>query len=248
MKRARFDPGYERRKVQRRQVVLSSLQDKAADFCRSVADALTSPDVNLLTEPIIDPLCLDLILVAALGGLEGVECLKVSLGLVPKQFMAERSTFIQKIVNSNLTADKQLSAKQLETLSCLLSASNYVKHEVPSQAYLSNLRQVSEDTGIAHTAFLAPPVSQCIIPQCQGSLSRHHPLVTVTVFTLANGPIPATKCCLKCSSCATIYNYAKYGKKTTEGECYYKEPRQYVEVSDVVYCERQLFQLYGLLR
>ena len=59
MKRARFDPGYERRKVQRRQVVLSNLQDKAADFCRSVADALTSPDVNL-TEPIFDPLSLDL--------------------------------------------------------------------------------------------------------------------------------------------------------------------------------------------
>ena len=247
MKRARFDPGYERRKVQRRQAVLSNLQDKAADFCRSVADALTSPDVNL-TEPIFDPLSLDLILVAALGGLEGIECLKASLGLVPKQFMAERSMFIQKIVNSNLTADKQLSAKQLETLTCLLSASNYAKHHVPSQAYLSSLRQVSEDTGVAHTAFLAPPVSQCIIPECQGSLSRHHPLVTVTVFTLADGPTPATKCCLKCSSCATIYNYAKYGKKATEGERYYKEPRQYVEVSDVVYCERQLFQLYGLLR
>ena len=67
MKRARFDPGYERRKVQRRQAVLSNLQDKAADFCRSVADTLTSPDVNL-TEPIFDPLSLDLILVAALGG------------------------------------------------------------------------------------------------------------------------------------------------------------------------------------
>ena len=140
-----------------------------------MADALTSPDVNLM-EPIFDPLSLDLILVAALGGLEGIECLKASLGLVPKQFMAERSTFIQKIVNSNLTADKQLSAKQLETLTCLLSASNYAKHHVPSQAYLSNLRQVSEDTGVAHTAFLAPPVSQCIIPECQGSLSRHHPL------------------------------------------------------------------------
>ena len=86
-----------RRKVQRRQVVLSSLQDKAADFCRSVADALTSPDVNLLMDPIIDPLCLDLILVAALRGLEGVECLRLSLSLVPKQFMAERSTLFRKL-------------------------------------------------------------------------------------------------------------------------------------------------------
>ena len=67
MKRARFDPGYERRKVQRRQAVLSNLQDKAADFCRSVADALTSPDVNL-TEPIFDPLSLDLILLLLSGG------------------------------------------------------------------------------------------------------------------------------------------------------------------------------------
>ena len=96
MKRARFDPGYERRKVQRRQVVLSNLQDKAADFCRSVADALTSPDVNL-TEPIFDPLSLDLILVAALGGLEGIECLKVSLGLVPKQFMQKGARLSRKL-------------------------------------------------------------------------------------------------------------------------------------------------------
>ena len=61
--------------------------------------------------------------------------------------------------------------KQLETLTCLLSASNYAKHHVPSQAYLNCLRQVSEDTGVAHTAFLAPPLSRCIIPECQRSLS-----------------------------------------------------------------------------
>ena len=28
---------------------------------------------------------------------------------------------------------------------------------------------------------------------------------------------------------------------------YYNKPRQYIEVSDVVYCERQLFDLYCLL-
>ena len=46
MKRARFDPGYERRKVQRRQAVLSNLQDKAADFCRATGELRTGTRVG----------------------------------------------------------------------------------------------------------------------------------------------------------------------------------------------------------
>ena len=211
-----------------------------------MAIALASPDIA--AEGIHNPLCRDLVLVAALGGLQGVECLKVASALVPNEYMAERSTHIATIVNSILPAEKQVNAGQLKTLSSLLSASSYVKHPIPSQSYLSSLRQASEVTGVAHTAFLAPPVSRCIIPECQGSLSRHHLLVTVAIFTLLSGSTPATKCCLKCNACSTIYNYAKYGKKLTEGEQYYTEPRQYVEVSDAVYCDRQLFDLYCSLR
>ena len=65
---------------------------------------------------------------------------------------------VDRIVNSVLPADKQLSVKNLEMVGSLLIASNYAKHQVPSQSYISNLRQVSEATGTVHTAFLAPPV------------------------------------------------------------------------------------------
>ena len=39
-----------------------------------------------------------------------------------------------------------------------------------------------------------------------------------------------------------------YGNKKKGGERYYEEAREYVEVSDVVYCERQLYLFYCLLR
>ena len=151
MKRAKFDPGFERRKLQRRHDVVSNLQEKACEFCSSVAIALASPD--MAAEGIHDPLCRDLVLVAALGGLQGVECLQVASALVPNEYMAERSTHIATIVNSILPAEKQVNAGQLKTLSSLLSASSYVKHPIPSQSYLSSLRQASEITGVAHTAF-----------------------------------------------------------------------------------------------
>lgn len=144
-------------------------------------------------------------------------------------------------VNSVLASDKQVSATKLELLRSILAGSNYSKRQVPCQAYLPNLRQVSETTGIAHTTFLAAPVSQCIVPAWQGSLlSRHHPPVSVTAFTLTSGPTTATECCLKCKK---IYNYSMYGKKLKEGEQYYSETCQYTEVSDVVYRERQMFVL-----
>ena len=223
MKRARFDPGFERRKVQRRHDAFCILQEKAQGFRHSV-EAVLASSTELAAET-CDPFCRDLLLVAALGGLEGVECLKVASGLVPEEFVAEKSTYVGRIVNSILPADKQLSVSTLEMLSSLLRDSPYAKRQVSSLPYIDSLRRISEATGTAHTAFLAPPVSRCIVPECHGeSLYRHHPVVTVTVFTL-NGPTPATKCSLKCGKCATIYNYSMYGKKRTEGEVYHSASR-----------------------
>ena len=40
-----------------------------------------------------------------------------------------------------------------------------------------------------------------------------------------------------------------YGQKSVNGEQFYEgSPRQYIEVTDEVYCERSLFELYCLLR
>ena len=224
--------------------VLAHLQEKAREFCLSVEAVLCS-DVDSAVLVGADPLCRDLLLVSALGGLEGVECLKVATALVPEQFVTDRSVYVHRIVSSVLPSSMQLSSSKLELLCSILARSTYTKHQVPPQSYITNLTQVSEVIGEAHTAFLAPPVSQCIVAECQGSpLSRHHPPVSVTVFTLMNGPTPATKCCLKCNQCSTVYNYSMYGRKFQEREWFYSEPRQYIEVSDTVYCDRQLFLLF----
>ena len=166
MKRARFDPGFERRKIQRRHDAMSTVQEKALEFRRSVEAVLASS--SDLTAETFNPFSRDLLLVAALGGLEGVECLKVATGLVPDEFMAEKSTYVGRIVNSVLPADKQLSIPTLEMLSSLLAQSPYARRQVSSEAYISHLRQTSDVTGTAYTAFLAPPVSRCIVPECHG--------------------------------------------------------------------------------
>ena len=76
------------------------------------------------------------------------------------------------------------------------------------------LRKVSDATGIVHTAFISPPISKCLSPACRGAkLSMSHPPITVTIFKMMSGPLPALKCCLRCNKCGTIYNYSTYGKK-----------------------------------
>ena len=79
MKRERFDPCFQRMKLRRKHEAISTLQDKAQDFRCSVEAVLASSLADLDAE-LCDPLSRDLILVAALGGLEGVECLKAACG------------------------------------------------------------------------------------------------------------------------------------------------------------------------
>ena len=59
----------------------------------------------------------------------------------------------------------------------------------------------------AHTAFLSPPVSTCINPACEGAgtLGLNHHGTDVVIFDM-EGPTPATKISLKCTSCAMIYS------------------------------------------
>ena len=166
----------------------------------------------------------DMILVVAMGGITGAITLAQSASSVPEHF-SDRISYIQNIVN--IGCGKKFI--QIQFLISLVDA-------LPCSKDL--LRQVSEKTSVVHTAFLAPPVSRCILPECrQASLSRPHPPIHATIFTL-NGPLPALKCSLRCNKCATVYNYSMYGRKKQGGERYYDKQRKYMEVSDLVYCER----------
>ena len=97
--------------------------------------------------------------------------------------------------------------------------------------------------------FITPPVQECINPLCNhfrklNSLSPNHAPTDVIVFDI-DGPVLASKLCLKCKSCSTIYNYNKFGRKTKEGERY--ETEQEFKITDVVYITKMLYSLYRSL-
>ena len=151
---------------------------------------------------------------------------------VPNEVMTDKNKYVRSIVTSakELNDDPKFNAVCDVVMSCTEFASR------PSGIDWTALQSLSISSGVAFTAFVTPPVTQCIVPQCtgyvrSGSLLRHHPPATVTVFRTC-GPIPATKINLKCKFCHTVYNYSMYGKRNTEGERYYDNEREFVEVSD----------------
>ena len=238
MKRAHFDPVLERRKVLRQNDAVSGLKDAVQNLSASVETVLSSmADLSGCSQ-----LTKDIFLVVALGGINGANKLAISTSTVPQQF-TNRTSYVKEIVEE--FGKNEWNTAQIEYLVALLD-SNYI---VSREDCIPQLRKVSEATAVVHTAFLAPPVSVCLIPECKGaSLSRPHPPTVATIFTLNNGLLPALKCCLRCNKCGTIYNYSMYGKKKQDGERFYDKQREYVEISDVAFCERSLFSFYCLLR
>ena len=189
----------------------------------------------------------ELCLVSYLG-LEGVDCLRLATDIVPVSFLQLREQYVARIVKSVVTDKPNIDAAKCRQLMTLLKTNYFTKRRTDPTCYSEELRMVSESTGKAHTAFLAPPVSSCINPSCRkyqdpNSLYIHHSEVNTTIYDL-RGISPASKVALRCKECSTIYNYAKYGRKSGNGEMYYDEMRSLVEVSDVVYCSRDLHSLY----
>lgn len=185
-----------------------------------------------------------LVLLACLG-LEGLKGLEIALNLVPKEYGNLRNVRVCNILN-HFSSDDQppITEATVEKLMPLMPVlgENYVQN---------NLIELSQKFNEPYTSFIAPPVDKCINSLCKqngcvNSLSINHAPVDVVIFDV-DGPLLASKVCLKCKSCQTIYNYNKFGRKTKEGECYYKDQRELVEVTDVVYVTRRLYLLYRSL-
>ena len=182
--------------------------------------------------------------VVALLGLQGISALQAAVNVVPKMLPEDRMHYITNIVNygGRGVSGSELNFDPFTIQSLIPLLEPYLRQG----GNMRILQKVSWDTGIAHTAFLAPPVCHCINAECQDSHSRkflqmHHKPITVTLFTM-NGPVPATKIAYRCRQCSTNYNYTMYGSKFSEGK------RFYIEITDEVFCERELFNLYTLLR
>lgn len=190
---------------------------------------------------------IELLLVARLG-LKGAECLRAAARMVPENFLGKRVEFVAAIFNE--TSGQILPLEACEGyLSLLRRCSSYSLLTEP-QKTMQQLSHLSEVKGIGHSIFLSPPVHHCINPSCHrygSALSIHHAPVNITVFTIA-GPLPGSKLALKCSGCSLIYNYSKYGNIHGMGERFYDRSRELIEVSDVVYCERQLSNLFTYLK
>lgn len=86
---------------------------------------------------------------------------------------------------------------------------------------------------------LSPPVKQCT--SCTSNLIENH-RCRVKLYTLA-GMHEAEKVTLRCVRCKISYNYDKWGDKIDNGFRYYPVAREFVEVNDTTYFERQLQNL-----
>lgn len=180
-------------------------------------------------------------------GLRGIQWLNLARKAVPKCHSG-RIQLITAMVNHSLTAGRSVtSTKQCETYLSILEQTSLCSMESDADM----LKNYSMDTG-QPTVFLVPPVTSCINSSCglfgdENSLVQHHSPLTVILFNLS-GPKPGIKQSLKCKSCRFIYNYSMYGHKQGEGERFYDEERDFIEVTDTVFCQRHLQNFFGYLR
>ena len=185
-------------------------------------------------------------LVARLG-LAGAEGLRLAHNLLPKQYgSTRRNQLAAAIVNSFIASGSSDAVSETEC-GVLLS---FIEERCVAYCNLQtsdHLRRLSREKGFSFKEFLAPPVSTCINSVCKGRLVDQHKPIAVTIFGLT-GPRKATKLSLRCSTCNTVYNYSQYGRRHTIGERWYEQRREYIEVSDTVYCERLLHELFCNLR
>ena len=72
-----------------------------------------------------------------------------------------------RIVKSVVTDKANIDAAKCRQLMTLLKINYFTKWHTDPSYYSEELRMVSESTGKAHTAFLAPPVSSCTKPSCR---------------------------------------------------------------------------------
>lgn len=236
-----FDPETAKtaaKKIKEQSVTIQKIEEAAQEFLGTIIDI----DFDGLSNfPCVSTV--ELILVGTLG-LGGVYRLNLANKLVPNNF-PERLQVITSLLNYTLPPQKHLSSKQCGNV---LNSMNRINISIVESELLSSF---TLNTG-QPTTFLTPPVSTCIIKSCRfygvdRCLLQHHDSVTITVYTL-NGPTPGIKQALKCKGCSCIYNYSKYGNKSSGGEFYYEQQRELIEVTHLVYCDRRLHEMYCFLR
>jgi hypothetical protein len=184
----------------------------------------------------LDSATFELLLVAKIG-LAGVHWLNLSSKIVPKNY-PNRSQVIVSMLTFVLCENKPLQSNLVEMFIKRMDQSFPLEDD--------SLQRYMMDSG-QPTLYLTPPVSSCINSACDrcgkpNSLFAHH-AETMIVAHDFDGPKPAFKQALKCRSCMLMY-----GWKQTIGEKFYDTERDYVEVTDTVFCSRKFHHMYCYLQ
>ena len=249
-----FDPSAVKHKLARRKEASDEVVAKAEELIEAVRRLIVAEDIEYVCSK-CDNATAQVILAAKVG-LEGCEAIKFANHHIPAAFLSNRVSHIRDIVFE--VASQQLSSVHNGEQVCSGVATvlgnrfpKYWQRKVEETSFATELRAITERTGTSYFKFLAPPVCKCLNETCKlvgslTSLAPHHDPINVLVFTI-RGPTVATKVSLRCKACSTIYNYSMYGKKT-EGEMYYSLERPLVEVTDRVYVERGVQELFCSLR
>ena len=118
MKRVRlFDLVFERQEVRRQSEAVRVVTDIVHSLCAAVENLMSEPPPDVA----VDPLLKDVILVVALGGIDGANKLAMSIATVPEQF-ADHIGYIRRIVNEG--ANKNFNVTQIQFLVSLFHDSN----------------------------------------------------------------------------------------------------------------------------
>ena len=155
--------------------MVENLQDNARAFRDSVRTAIvlegdTFRDVVKRCDPFTQEL-----LLTALLGLEGVDCVRAAMQLVPDQFLTEKMRYVRVIAEAVVPIVSQLNDDQFNAIASAVQRSTFYQHDALLRSYYPHLRAISDSSGIAHTAFLTPPVSCCTgLSNLKLSVSTHN--------------------------------------------------------------------------
>ena len=136
----------------------------------------------------------------------GLECLRMAVRLLPEKLdnRGDKWTYVKRILDvggvlPSRSDNALITSSTLMHISESLMQSTYFEQRVSFDTFSPLLNAVSSATGIAHMAFLTPPVKSCINEKCvyygqTRSLCISHNPTTVTGFKLT-GAVAGTKIC-----------------------------------------------------
>lgn len=90
----------------------------------------------------------------------------MALNVVPVPFVHLRQQYVRNIVN-HIVGKEVLTKENYGTVTEMTNGINFFKRNVSSHGFHKELQELSVITDKPHLAFLSPPTSTCIQPDCR---------------------------------------------------------------------------------